>query len=529
MTENELQLIVKIINTLLLEVGYFEKASNKDLDHKTKNVGKANYTKYGRDMHNLQPSNMDFPAAWCACLLSWGFTKAFGLQKAKEMLYGDIDDYTVSMASRFKNNNAFFSSPVVGDIVFFKNTSRICHVGLIWKVHGNKIYTIEGNTSSGNNVVVENGGCVAMKNYDISNTRIAGYGRPKYSVACPTVPVNTNIQKQCILEFIDVSHHNTIDLKQAATKYKDIIIRIGYRSYKTGALTIDKKFLEHTQGAIVNNMRYGFYFYDQSLNEAEAIEQADWIVGLIKPLSPTYPIVIDSEYYNSKRDGRADKLSKDQRTKNIIAFCERIKQCGYIPCIYASDSWFKNMLDFEQIKKYDLWCARYNTAPPTISKYEMWQYGSTEVPGSLKPIDINRLYKEYSISSEEQTKAPESPLFCKVVASVLNVRNKPATGSVIDQLRNGYALQVYSLENGWCKISDSEAKYVSYKYILPTKGKVTNCNKLNCRQSPVSGKTVFILSKNDEVNILRQDEVSQWYYIERKGKVGYVSNKYITI
>lgn len=40
----------KVITIALAEVGYLEKASNAQLDDKTANAGKKNFTKYARDM-----------------------------------------------------------------------------------------------------------------------------------------------------------------------------------------------------------------------------------------------------------------------------------------------------------------------------------------------------------------------------------------------------------------------------------------------------------------------------------------------
>ena len=42
------------------------------------------------------------------------------------------------------------------------------------------MYTIEGNTSAGEQVI-PNGGAVCKKSYRLYNSRIAGYGRPDYS------------------------------------------------------------------------------------------------------------------------------------------------------------------------------------------------------------------------------------------------------------------------------------------------------------------------------------------------------------
>ena len=174
----------KVIDIALDEVGYLEKASNKDLDFKKANVGYNNYTKYGRDMHKLYPSIMDFPAAWCDCFVDWCFYKAYGVANAKALLGGDFNDYTIASSQLYKNKNAWYSSPKVGDQIFFKDSSgKICHTGLVYKVDDKRVYTVEGNTSSTEGVVA-NGGGVFKRSYSLSYNKIAGYGRPKYDAYC---------------------------------------------------------------------------------------------------------------------------------------------------------------------------------------------------------------------------------------------------------------------------------------------------------------------------------------------------------
>ncbi len=173
----------KVIAIAEAEVGYLEKKSNKNLDHKTKNAGSANYTKYGRDMHNIYPAVMDFPAAWCDCFVDWCFQMAYGVSNAKKLLAGNFDDYTIFSSNLYKNKKAWYTSgPKVGDQIFFKNSSgTICHTGLVYKVDKTYVYTIEGNTSGASGVVA-NGGGVCKKKYGINSSQIAGYGRPKYDV-----------------------------------------------------------------------------------------------------------------------------------------------------------------------------------------------------------------------------------------------------------------------------------------------------------------------------------------------------------
>ena len=172
--------VEKVINIALAEVGYLEKKSNSNLYDKTANAGSNNYTKYGKEMHDIYPSVMDFPAAWCDCFVDWCFYKAYGTANAKGLLGGNFNDYTPSSAQLYKNKNAWYTSnPKVGDQIFFTNGTRIYHTGLVYKVDSTYVYTVEGNTS-GASGVVENGGGVCKKKYKLNYNKIAGYGRPKY-------------------------------------------------------------------------------------------------------------------------------------------------------------------------------------------------------------------------------------------------------------------------------------------------------------------------------------------------------------
>lgn len=166
----------KVLNIAELEVGYLEKSSNAYLDDKKANAGSNNYTKYWRD---LKPSFQT--SAWCNCFINWCFTKAYGLVDAKKLLCtpGDWSYYTPTSAQYFKNKNQWSNQPEVGSIIYFKNSQRIHHVGIVRKVDSNYVYTIEGNTSIGSEVI-PNGGGVYYKQYLKSNPNIAGYGKPMY-------------------------------------------------------------------------------------------------------------------------------------------------------------------------------------------------------------------------------------------------------------------------------------------------------------------------------------------------------------
>lgn len=168
----------KVLTIAANEVGYLEKKSNSKLDSETENAGSNNYTKYWRD---LAPGMNG--QAWCNCFVNWCFTQAYGATEAKKLLCstGGWSYYTPTSAGYFKNKKQWYTAnPKKGDIIYFKNSTRIHHVGIVYDVDSKYVYTIEGNTRAGSTVIA-NGGGVAKKKYALTNGAIAGYGRPAYT------------------------------------------------------------------------------------------------------------------------------------------------------------------------------------------------------------------------------------------------------------------------------------------------------------------------------------------------------------
>lgn len=130
----------------------------------------SNRTKYGKEY------GMD-ANPWCAMFLWWVFAQA---DASKLYFGGNKTAYTPTLADWYRKNGAWYSTPKVGDLVFFHNGTRICHVGLVESIQGGNITTIEGNTASGNDA---NGGMVmrrARSQVGTKNWYVAGYGRPFY-------------------------------------------------------------------------------------------------------------------------------------------------------------------------------------------------------------------------------------------------------------------------------------------------------------------------------------------------------------
>lgn len=225
--------VSKLIKIAEAEVGYMEKETNKNLDSKTANAGDENYTKYARDLDNLTDfyNGKKNGYSWCDVFVDWCFYKAFGRTAAQTLLCQPNKSLGAGCkysALYFKGKNQFYSSPKVGDQIFFKKTDgTIYHTGLVYKVDKTYVYTIEGNTSSAEGVV-ENGGCVAKKKYKLGYSKIAGYGRPKYD----TKPTVTYYKKYTGTSTkIDVVFKAVGAPYGSVTKRKPVAKKNGYSSY----------------------------------------------------------------------------------------------------------------------------------------------------------------------------------------------------------------------------------------------------------------------------------------------------------
>lgn len=196
---------------------------------------------------------------------------------------------------------------------------------------------------------------------------------------------------------IDVSHHQrNIDWK----KVRDYgiyfaFIRIGARGYgKEGSLIIDKEYEKNIKEAKKQGIKVGIYFYSQALNEAEATEEANFVLKLLKGERLDLPIIYDPEHAledNGKKNvGRNAKVKGEQSTKNTLVFFKKMEKEGYQCGVYSNMMWQAYEYDMKKIEKYPMWYADYEKNPQTPYMFEYWQYfNKANVPGISGNTDMN--------------------------------------------------------------------------------------------------------------------------------------------
>ena len=167
-----------------------------------------------------------------------------------------------------------------------------------------------------------------------------------------------------------------------------VILRLGYRGYTEGGLFSDENFEKYIKAAQKAGLKVGVYFVTQAISEDEAVEEAEYVLKYISGHKIEMPVYIDmEEVYDT---ARTDELTADDFTRIAAAFCKKVEEAGYRGGIYANETWFNNKLDFDKIKHYDIWLAKYSDILSTDLAINMWQYSSEgTVDGTEMWVDMN--------------------------------------------------------------------------------------------------------------------------------------------
>lgn len=190
----------------------------------------------------------------------------------------------------------------------------------------------------------------------------------------------------------DISRHNgTIDWeKLKAFGIEFVILRIGYRGYQSGVITLDECFRDNFAQASKAGLDIGVYFFSQAITEAEAIEEADFVLKELSGKSLQLPVVFDPENILND-EARTDGVSGDIFMQTTIAFCQKIAQAGFEPMVYSNMLWEAQKFNMTELASYKIWYADYEKKPQTPYDFCFWQYTeSARVPGvSSKKTDLD--------------------------------------------------------------------------------------------------------------------------------------------
>ena len=239
---------------------------------------------------------------------------------------------------------------------------------------------------------------------------------------------------------VDVSKYqkdiNWNSVKAAGVEYA--IIRVGFRGYGTGGLCIDPYFEQNIKEAKAAGIKCGVYFYSVAKNEAEAAEEANFVLNAIKGYTLDLPIAIDIEHYGD----RVSDLTPQQRTDNAIAFMETIKRAGHKTMLYTYYNFYNKHLQKLRLLNYILWMAYYTDNNSLLGNivYDGWQYASDgSVPGISGNCDMNVIF-ESMISGNRY----DNPLISKNEEEIPPETGNEVTSSTSSEVTSSTSSEVTS-------------------------------------------------------------------------------------
>ena len=234
--------------------------------------------------------------------------------------------------------------------------------------------------------------------------------------------------------------------KAVAEGVEFVILRGADKLYK------DRCFEAFYQACKQRNIPVGVYHYTRCTTPEQARQEAQFLIqNVLSGKAFEYPIYMDVEASSQKQAG------KKQLTDAVVAYCEELRNAGYLPGVYTSLGFLRSYLDDSRLDPYEKWIAQWYRYCEYGDNLGMWQFGgetnlirTNKVAGVI--CDQDYCYFEYpeivksrGLNGYNATKPETSaPADIKPGYDVtLRVLKRGCTGSDVR------ALQILLTGNGW--------------------------------------------------------------------------------
>lgn len=217
--------------------------------------------------------------------------------------------------------------------------------------------------------------------------------RPTYEYKNMTVDILID-EPDVMRKGIDVSwaQGDKVDWAKVKESGIDFVIIRAARGYisEEKPLAEDVCFRRNIEEAQKYGIDVGVYFYSYASTVAEAREEAEFFVNVIKDYQIQYPVILDME------EQYQGHIGKKKLTNMIDAFFEVLMDNGYFPMFYSYKSWIETYLDMSTLDKYAVWLAQVGDEVTYDGGYYIWQYSFTgKVSGIPNNVDLNYSYKDW--------------------------------------------------------------------------------------------------------------------------------------
>ena len=140
---------------------------------------------------------------------------------------------------------------------------------------------------------------------------------------------------------------------------------------------------------------YGVYCYSYALSVQDAIDEANYLLNLIKNWNVRVGVWFDMEDMDNYKANNG-ALYPSLISEMCNAFCTLVEDAGYYTGIYASLSWFGNYILGNE--RFDKWVAYWGTPNDGIKRTDTSDYGTMQQYSSTYgSMDMDCTFEPLSI------------------------------------------------------------------------------------------------------------------------------------
>ena len=265
---------------------------------------------------------------------------------------------------------------------------------------------------------------------------------------------------------IDVSEFQEEDINWKKVKSSEadfVFIRAAYRKGESGELMEDADFKKNIKKANRAGIMTGAYIFSQALNEEEAVEEANYLIDLVKPYDIDMPLVIDYELLDGGRLQQKVNAGEMPAASNyhdiVVAFCDTVEAAGYEACVYANYDMLTNYMESTILDDMEfIWAAQYGGRCDVKGNYTYWQCAEDAKIGGIEGnvdhdiwyIDLDKVYTTYAKGKKDAVSIEDCDIkFDKDSYKLINHRARPKVQVSYDgkKLRKGTHYEISFIRN----------------------------------------------------------------------------------
>ncbi len=162
------------------------------------------------------------------------------------------------------------------------------------------------------------------------------------------------------------------------------MVRLGYQD------DVDPYFQENMEGADRVGIKTGVCFYGKALTEEDAKKEAEFVLKEVRDYRVSFPIAYD---VNTAAVNGA-KLTKEEVTALVNAFCGVIEAADYKAMVYGDHEWLTQNIDSKNME-YDIWYSRYGLANSCPGRNN-WRSGdNAKIDGIKGEVCLEFCFENY--------------------------------------------------------------------------------------------------------------------------------------